>query len=223
MPVPHFKLAAVIAAALSLAACNTTQGMLGGGPAHVAKVDVSLAPNVGSPRFAEALDSKIRGQSGRFAREGVARHVRVAVTEVHYKDALQSILIGDGNYAAAEVTVVDPATGRTEGPVKAEAIEGSGPNGISGAVISAIQDKQAVDERLTNRLAWNVLVKIYGPTAARAAGDRAPVAIEPAPAAAPAAKPGAAPKSKGTPVASAAPQLRSAMATQAAPTAPATR
>lgn len=172
MPEPHVKLAAVVAAALSLVACNTTQGMLGGGSAHVAKVDVSLAPNVGSPRFAEALNQKIRGQSGRFASGGAARHVRVAVTEVHYKNALQSILIGDGNYASAEVTVVDPATGGIVGPVKAEAIEGSGPNGISGAFVSAMQDKQAVDERLADRLAWNVMTKIHGPAAAKEAAGR---------------------------------------------------
>lgn len=219
MPAPFLKLAAAVAAALSLTACNTTQGMLGGGPAHVAKIDVSLAPNVGSPGFAEAVDVKLRGQSGRFAREGAARHVRVAVTEVHYKDALQSILIGDGNYASAEVTVVDPATDKVEGPVKAEAIDASGLNGISGAVISVTQDKRLVDERLADKLAWNVLVKVYGPTEAKEAGKRAPVAIEPAPAAAPAANPGAAPKPKGAPVASATPRLRSAMATERAPSA----
>lgn len=172
MPTPHVKLAAVVAAALSLVACNTTQGMLGGGPGHVAKVDVTVAPNVGSAAFAEDLGLKIRGHAGRFASGGAERHVRVAVTEVHYKNALQSILIGDGNYASAEVTVIDPATGRTEGPVKAEAIDGSGPNGITGAVISATQDKRTVDERLANKLAWNILAKIYGPAAAKEAGAR---------------------------------------------------
>lgn len=154
-----------------------------------------------------------RAESGSPRRVGAAKHVRVAVTELHYKNAAKSLLIGDANFAKAKVTMIDAATGRVQGEGDATALDQVAINGVIGAIISAAQDKEKVDKRLADGLARDVMTTVYGATAAAEARKR-PFGA-PAEPSSPEVAPKPAAPAKEVPVAAAG-KRRTAMATQPA-------
>lgn len=151
------KLAAVAAIPLGLSACASTQTGIAAAstPIYVDKVDVQLAGTVTSTKFGEALKAKTRREATRFARAGKPHALRISVTDVHYKNAALSLLIGDGNRASAHVQVIDPDTGkvRNEFDASTAAIGSYVINGVVGAVIAVAQKKDDVDEQLADGLA----------------------------------------------------------------------
>ena len=188
--------------ALPLAACNATTGILAANePAHISKVQVSMAPNVGSERFAQALRAKTEQHAARFGTAGAAKELRIVVNRHSYKNAAMSLLVGDANYAGGRVAVVDVASGRAQGEADVSMIDTLAINGIAGAIIAASQDKQQVDERLAEGLARAALRNAYGSAAADPVLNREEPEVQ-APAAAPAP---AHPAQKPTPAAKPAP------------------
>jgi hypothetical protein len=204
------KLVPAALIALPLAACSTPGILPPNEPAHISKVQVSLAPNVSSERFAEMVQSRATRQAARFGNAGAPKELRILIKRHNYKNPAMSLLVGDANYAGGRVAVVDVASGRIQGEVDAGSFDNLAINGIAGAIMAATQDKQKVDERLADGFAKAALRHAYG----SAVAERVFAQPEPAPEAAP-EEPGAKPAPKapsgGAPVASAK-ESRSAMA-----------
>ncbi len=199
--------------ALALSACNATTGMLAvNEPAHISRVQVSLAPGLtNSAHFADKLRAQATQDAARFGRAGAAKELRIAVQRHSYKNPALSLLIGDANYAGARIAVIDVASGKVQGEAEASAVDNLAINGVIGAAMAASQDKQKVDQTLAERLSRDALTKVYGSSVASAAYERPAAAPEPE------KKPEVAPKApvKQTPVASSKPN-RTAMAQSAA-------
>lgn len=185
-----FRRLVLVIAALPLAACAGAPGILSQTePAHISKVQVSLAPNVASQRFAEALQAKTTRYAARFGRAGAPKELRIVVERHSYKNAAMSLLVGDGNISQGRVAVIDVASGKVQGEAKAGAVDSLAINGIAGAIIAASQDTAKVDERLADEFAKAALRHAYGAARAEPVLNQSePAAIAPDPAAAPAPK-----------------------------------
>ncbi|WP_155904944.1 hypothetical protein [Methylopila sp. M107] len=161
------KLLIIAPFALMLAACAGAPGILPQNePAHISKVQVSLAPNVSSQRFATSLQTRTMQYAARFGRAGAAKELRIVVERHSYKNAAMSLLVGDANVAMGRVAVIDVASDKVQGEAQAGAIDTLAINGIAGAIIAAAQDKEKVDQRLVEGFAKAALRHAYG--AARA-------------------------------------------------------
>ena len=157
------KLGSVALFALPLAACASSPGIIAPNEAaHISKVQVSLAPNVSSQRFAELLQAKTTGYAARFGRAGAPKELRIVVERHGYKNPALSLLIGDANQVGGRVAVIDVASGRMQGHVEAGAVDTAGVNGVVGAIVAAGQDKAKVDERLADGLAKAALRLAFG-------------------------------------------------------------
>lgn len=200
MRVALLKLAAAAALSLTLAACNTTGVLSPTETAHISRVQVSVAPNVSTERFAELVRARTTQQAARFGRAGAAKELRIVIQRHSYKNPAMSLLVGDGNFAGGRVAVVDVASGRVQGERDVGTVDSLVINGVVGAIIAAAQDKQKVDERLADGIARQALRSAYGSAAADPVLERPePVA----PGAAPGAAPTPQPAAKDVPVASA--------------------
>ena len=147
------KLAFIVPFAAALSGCNATTGMLAPNePAHISKVQVLLAPNVSSQSFAEMVRAKTMRYAARFQRGGAAKELRIVVERHTYKDPALALLVGDANYVAGRVAVIDAASGRVQDEVEAAWGDNHG-GGVVGAIAAAAQEKQRVDDRLADGLA----------------------------------------------------------------------
>lgn len=157
------QLAAAAALSLSLAACNATTGIMPATEAgHVSRVHVSLAPTVSTQRFAELVRSRTMLHAARFGRAGAAKELRIAVDRINYQNPALSLLTSDLSYVHGRVAVIDVASGRVQGSVEAGAIDSQGIGGLPGAIISATQERQKLDERLADDFAKAVLRRALG-------------------------------------------------------------
>ncbi|MFD1330907.1 hypothetical protein ACFQ4O_02745 [Methylopila musalis] len=153
-----------------------------------------------STSFTDALRVKTLRESTRYgSAAGAGKRLHVVVTDLHYKNPALALLVGDANRANAKVTVVDVATGRSQGEFDTVAIDQAAINGVAGAVIAVAQDRQAADLRLAEGLSLAVMERVYGSEEFKAARARPLAPIE-VPAAHPAAQPAPASSApKGTP------------------------
>lgn len=179
---PHLTAAAL---ALGLSACASYPPMVPT-TAYVEKVDVELKQEVTSPTIAGLVSARTRRESTRYSHAGTPKHIRIAITRLHYKDAIMSAIVGDANSLGAHVWVKDAATGQPHGEFDTVVIDQGALNGIAGIMISVMQDKAQVDQRLAERLASDVMEHVYGSEVAKTARQRPVVEVEAAPAAAPA-------------------------------------
>lgn len=148
------SLFAVAALAVPLAACASSPGIIQAGEAaHISKIQVSAAPGVSSPGFAEMVRARTAQHAARFGRAGAAKELRIVVERHSYKNPAMALLVGDANLVSGRVAVVDVASGRVQGQVEAAAVDTAGVNGVVGAIVAAGQDKQKVDERLADGFA----------------------------------------------------------------------
>ncbi|GLK75844.1 hypothetical protein GCM10008171_10980 [Methylopila jiangsuensis] len=142
-----------------------------------------------SGHFTDALRLRTLRESTRYGRaDGAPKRLHVVVTDLHYKNPAMALLVGDANRASAKVTVVDAATGRSQGEFDTVAIDQAAINGIAGAVIAVAQDRQAADLRLADGLSRNVMERVYGSEEFKQAQQRPLAPIE-VPAARPAEQP----------------------------------
>ncbi|MET0313353.1 MAG: hypothetical protein ABW275_03085 [Hansschlegelia sp.] len=172
------KLAAVAVLALGLSACATHPPMLAAGETgFVDKVDVELRQPVASATFGEVARKATRREATRYSRTGAPKAVRITVTQLHYKNAAMSLLIGDANSVSAAVVVSDAGTGKIHGQFETTQIDQVALNGLAGAMISLMQDRAAVDQRLADSLASDVLERVYGTAVAQEARKRPTVEV----------------------------------------------
>ena len=109
-------------AALLLAACATAPAPTANLQTYVAQVEVvqPAAPAHGGARsaaatnaFAIILRQAVVSEAALYGEAGKPITLQIALSRVHYKNALQALIIGDDNQAKGQVSVIDPATGQT--------------------------------------------------------------------------------------------------------------
>lgn len=122
-----------LCAALALGACASVAapGMTSNdGPSYVASVEVNQLDTSAPPTFAAALREAVMDEAAFYGHIGRPISLRIDIDRVHFKDAVQALIIGDDNKAEGRVSVIDLSGARIgEFAVQVNAEE----SGISGA------------------------------------------------------------------------------------------
>ncbi len=92
-----------------------------------------------------------------------AYKLRVDVSNVHYKNVVQSLLIGDANRIEATASVIDPNSGAIVHSAPANYLDdASGAlNGITGAVLSVLVKRQAAEANMAKGSAKNTMKFLF--------------------------------------------------------------
>lgn len=96
-----------ITVALALGAGATTPDPAGAGdpPTYVAAVEVVQSDPSVPPGFADALRTLVLEEAALYGTAGRPITVRIDVSRVHFKNAVQAMIIGDNDSVRGEVTV----------------------------------------------------------------------------------------------------------------------
>lgn len=157
------------------------------GPLKIRSVTVSAAPAVKADTDIVSLVRQTVPPQIVNTREGKPADLQLTLTDVHYKNPLASLLVGDANRVLAQ-GILRGADGVEIARFDTGTLDQTVFNGISGAVIAAAQDRARVDRALARGLAKNVETRIYGdnhrevmtPELAAKTAPAAPAAAAPA-------------------------------------------
>jgi hypothetical protein len=162
----------LLAAAL-LVGCAAQPALLAGStPPHIAKVTVAKTAPLGSINMAEDLRVKILQRSPAYASTGISKTLDVQIAQLSFKNPLAAIIAGDHNRLKVDVRVIDAVTGKVDIVYDMIAIDSAAINGIAGAIMSAVDDPIDIEQRLNEKVAGQMLAKLYGTEAAQRARDK---------------------------------------------------
>lgn len=193
-----FKPLAAAGLALLLAGCvqpivKTT------GPLAITRVDINAAPTLKAhtdllPQVRQTVPAQLVG-----AHPGKPAVLDLTLVDVHYKNPVASLLVGDSNHLTAK-GVLRAEDGTEITRFDARTSDQGAINGIAGAVISVAQDRARVDRAMARELAKDLERRIYGKVTREPAQlELAPKVGAPAVPAAPAAVPARAAPRVGAP------------------------
>ncbi|MBB3951723.1 hypothetical protein [Aureimonas jatrophae] len=131
------------------------------GPLQIRSVAVAAAPTVKSDTDIVSLVRQTLPPQIVNTREGRSADLQLTLTEVHYKNPIASLLVGDANRVLAQ-GILRGEDGTEIARFDTGTLDQTVLNGISGAVIAAAQDRARVDRALARGLAKNVETRIYG-------------------------------------------------------------
>lgn len=96
----------------------------------------------------------------------VGYKLKVDITQVHYKNAIASLLVGDNNRIQGTASIIDPNTGSVLHTAPANYVDGASGllNGISGAVLSIVVKKEAAEATMSKGVSKNIMKFIYPTT-----------------------------------------------------------
>lgn len=123
---------AALLVALALCGCASTPASVGvsNEPTYVAAVEVVQSDAVIPAGFTDALRTVVLSEAVFYGTQGRPLTVRINVSRVHFKNALQAMVIGDNNDARGEVTVLDAAGQQMANfPVRVDAERSHGVSG----------------------------------------------------------------------------------------------
>ena len=177
-----FGLAAVLGALL-LGACASTHAPTANEQTHVGTVEVVQHGPAAAVAFAIPLREAVIREAALYGSEGRPINLRIDLTRVHFKNALQTLVIGDNNYVYGQVAVIDPATGRQTSafPVKVDDRRGvtagsvvmgvarmADPVGVMNVVGAVTINRSAASAAMSENFATATLRKTYGDDKAKA-------------------------------------------------------
>jgi hypothetical protein len=89
--------------------------------------------------------------------------LRVDVSNVHFKNVVASLLVGDANRLEATASVIDPASGAIVHSAPASYFDSASGalNGITGAVLSVVVKREAAEAKMAKGSAKNAMKLIY--------------------------------------------------------------
>lgn len=162
-----------MAFALLLAGCQTTAAVQSVQPFKIAKVEVTKATSdIGTVNLAEDVRYKTLREASRYAQGGQEKVLQVTLTQLHFKNPVTSLLVGDNNRLSAKSRVIDKATGNVVATFDSIVSSKGAFNGISGVVISAAQNHVETEQQLSTHLADKLLLQIYGDAYAKSVRER---------------------------------------------------
>lgn len=151
-------------------------------PTYIDAVEVELKTTVTMTGFPETLRHEIAREASRYPKAGAPHRMRIVVDTVRYKNPLLAATVGDGNYASAEVKVVDARSGETRAEYSVAAHGVNTAMNLGGVLDAVIQDRASADHALAIGLAADAMEKLYGTKAAAVARTRPAFAEIPPPA-----------------------------------------
>jgi hypothetical protein len=201
------KIGVGLALAVSLCACGPEGMLKSTQTGYISNVNVTLAKPMGSPQLAETIRTRTMAEAGRYQAKGEPKTLQITVLDLHKKNPAMSFLVGDANWMQTKIVLVDDKTGAEHGRVDHRAFDNAMINGVIGAAMAAAQSQDQVEDALTDKVASDALVHVYGTEVAKVArkNPRTPIPAAPAAPAVPASQPSAPvakpAKPKETPVA----------------------
>jgi hypothetical protein len=135
--------------AASAAVAGHARGVtLPGDPAYIGTVEVVQDDPKAPEGFADLLRAAVLQEAALYGETGTPVTLKIEVSKVHMKNAMQAMLVGDDNATKGHVDVVDPASGAQLGTFKiqvnAERRSHTGEN-IALFIVGAIDPTGAVD------------------------------------------------------------------------------
>lgn len=135
---------------------------------HIIDVDVAYAENASAtPSLPNRLRSALmhyakahnRLQSGQI----YGYELKVTITEVHYKNAVASLLVGDANSMTVKGQLIDPDTNAVIQEFTAAYVDGASAvlNGVSGALLSAHVSKETADTTMIEGISPPIMQKAF--------------------------------------------------------------
>ena len=184
-PRPHHlpRLAALLGALLLGACATTTRAPSANEQTHVAAVEVSHPDRASAAGFADTLREAVLREGARYGNAGRPITLRIALTRVHFKNPLQTLVIGDNNYVYGQVAVIDPATGQqtsaftvkvddrrgvTAGSVAMKVLGMADPVGVMNVVKTVMINHSTAAAAMSENFATAALRKTYGDARANA-------------------------------------------------------
>ncbi len=164
-------------ASLLAAACQTTPAVQSNQPFTISEVKVTRANSeIGTVNLAEDLRYKTVREASRYAAGGQEKVLEVTVTRLHFKNPLMSFMVGDNNRMTAVSRVFDKATGNVVATFDTTVQSRGALNGISGAVIAAVQNPINIEQDLATDMSKRLLSQAYGSAYSKSVRDR-PVSV----------------------------------------------
>ena len=96
---------------LLLGACASTSAPTANEQTHVTKVEI-IQHDAAAATFGDTLREAVLRQAALYGDAGRPITLRIEITRLHFKNAVQNLIIGDNNYVYGKVGVIDPATGQ---------------------------------------------------------------------------------------------------------------
>ncbi len=125
-----------LVAALALGACASTAalGVASSPASHVASVEVIQHDASAPPAFADSLREAVLANAAFYGSAGRPIALRIDLDRVHFKNALQAMIIGDNNQTTGRVAVLDPAAGTQLGAFNVQV--DAEPRGVNGGSLA---------------------------------------------------------------------------------------
>ena len=179
----HLPTLAALLGALFLSACASTHAPTSNEQTHVAAVEVVQRGSAAAVAFAVPLREAVIREAALYGNAGRPINLRIDLTRVHFKNALQTLVIGDNNYAYGQVAVIDPATGQqtsaftvkvddrrgvTVGSVAMKVIGMADPVGVMNVVNTVTINRSAASAAMCDNFATATLRHTYGDARAKA-------------------------------------------------------
>lgn len=153
--------------------CQTTAAVQSQQPFRITKVEVTkAASSIGTVNLAEDVRYKTLQEAYRYAEIGQEKILKIQLTQIHFKNAVKSLLVGDNNRLSASAQIVDKATGNVIAQFDTIASNKGALNGISGVIISAAQNHIEAEQQLSTHLANKLLLQVYGNAYAKTIRER---------------------------------------------------
>ena len=178
----HLSGLAAVLGALLLGACASTRAPTANEQTHVGTVEVVGRDRASDAAFADTLREAVIREGALYGNAGRPITLRIALTRVHFKNALQTLVIGDNNYVYGQVAVIDPATGQQTSafPVKVDDRRGvtagsvamgvariADPVGVMNVVSAVTINRSAAAAAMSDNFAAATLRQTYGDARAK--------------------------------------------------------
>lgn len=169
---PHTTLGAIFLSLLLLAGCQSAYKP--NGDYYFSTVEVAKTTANGSPAIAAMTRDDLLRAVGDRPAKGAPKRLDVTITDVHFKNPVLSLLVGDGNRMASTASIRDAATGKTEWEQKFVTTDKTSYilNGVAGIAVSALQNKRNVEEKLARGAAEQIGGKALGGKSVRLADTK---------------------------------------------------
>ena len=120
--------------------------------------------------FPSVLNNTIKNYTAEYnatrPNANIGYKLKVDINQVHFKNAIASLLVGDSNRILGTATVINPKTGETIHTLPANYVDGASGalNGITGAVLSIVVKKEAAEVTMSKGVSKNIMKFIYPET-----------------------------------------------------------
>jgi len=169
-----FKYFSVVLALVVLAACQSSKNQINETNFQIAEVAVNMPDREAkskllrhSESFAFKMTNTIKHYSGEYnayrPSATNAYKLKVDVADVHFKNPVASLLVGDANRISGTAYLIEPNSERVIHTMPIIYVDGGSAllNGISGAVLSVLVKKEAAEGTMSKGFASNIMKQAF--------------------------------------------------------------